>query len=59
MIHTAVVILNWNGRKHLEQFLPSVVEHTPQSVDIVVADNGSTDDSVEFLRREYPNIKLV
>ena len=39
MIHTAVVILNWNGRKHLEQFLPSVVEHTPQSVDIVVADN--------------------
>ncbi len=59
MIHTAVVILNWNGRKHLEQFLPSVVEHTPQSVDIVVADNGSTDDSVGFLRREYPDIKLV
>ena len=59
MIHTAVVILNWNGRKHLEQFLPSVVEHTPQSVDIVVADNGSMDDSVEFLRREYPNIELV
>ena len=53
MIHTAVVILNWNGRKHLEQFLPSVIQHTPQQVDIVVADNGSTDDSVEFLRREY------
>ena len=59
MIHTAVVILNWNGRKHLEQFLPSVIQHTPQQVDIVVADNGSTDDSVEFLRREYPNVKLV
>ena len=59
MIHTAVVILNWNGRKHLEQFLPSVIQHTPQQVDIVVADNGSTDDSVEFLHREYPNVKLV
>ena len=59
MIHTAVVILNWNGRKHLEQFLPSVIQHTPQQVDIVVADNGSTDDSVEFLQREYPNVKLV
>lgn len=59
MIHTAVVILNWNGRNHLEQFLPSVIQHTPQQVDIVVADNGSTDDSVEFLRREYPNVKLV
>ena len=59
MMHTAVVILNWNGRQHLAQFLPSVVEHTPSEVDIVVADNGSTDDSVEFLRREYPHIKLV
>jgi GT2 family glycosyltransferase len=59
MINTAIVILNWNGRQHLEQFLPSVVEHTPPQVNIVVADNGSTDDSVEFLRREYPNIKLV
>ena len=59
MMHTAVVILNWNGRQHLEQFLPSVVEHTPSEVDIVVADNGSTDDSVAFLRREYPRIKLV
>ena len=59
MMHTAVVILNWNGRQHLEQFLPSVVEHTPSEVGIVVADNGSTDDSVEFLRREYPQVKLV
>ena len=59
MKSTAVVILNWNGRKHLEQFLPSVVEHTPQQVRIVVADNGSTDDSVEFVAQHYPHIEIV
>ena len=59
MKQTAVVILNWNGRQHLEQFLPSVVEHTPQQVRIVVADNGSTDDSVEFLEQHYPAIDII
>lgn len=59
MKRTAVVILNWNGRQHLEQFLPSVVTHTPQQVRIIVADNGSTDDSVEFLNRHYPTIEII
>ena len=59
MIKTAVVILNWNGRQHLEQFLPSVVEHTPASAQIVVADNGSTDDSVAFLREHHPTISII
>lgn len=59
MRSTAVVILNWNGRQHLEQFLPSVVEHTPASVRIVVADNGSTDDSVAFLGEHYPSIDII
>lgn len=59
MRSTAVVILNWNGRQHLEQFLPSVVEHTPASVRIVVADNGSTDDSVAFLGERYPSIDII
>ena len=59
MRQTAVVILNWNGRQHLEQFLPSVVAHTPAAVEIVVADNGSTDDSVPFLREHYPAIKVI
>ena len=54
----AIVILNWNGRKMLQEFLPSVVEHSA-SAQIVVADNGSTDDSVEFLRTNYPQIQLV
>ena len=59
MKQTAVVILNWNGRQHLEQFLPSVVEHTPQQVRIVVADNGSTDDSIAFIEQTYPDIDII
>lgn len=59
MKRTAVVILNWNGRQHLEQFLPSVVAHTPQQVRIIVADNGSTDDSVAFLAQYYPAIEII
>ena len=59
MKQTAVVILNWNGRQHLEQFLPSVVEYTPQQVRIVVADNGSTDDSIAFIEQTYPDIDII
>ena len=55
---TAVVILNWNGVQHLQHYLPSVVRTTPE-VDIVVADNGSTDGSVEWLKAEMPSVQLV
>ena len=55
---TAVVILNWNGLQHLQHYLPSVVATTPDA-DIVVADNGSTDGSVEWLKAEMPNVSLV
>lgn len=56
----AIVILNWNGRKLLEQFLPSVCNYTPAELaDILVADNASDDDSLSFLKREYPSIGLI
>jgi GT2 family glycosyltransferase len=55
MKQVAIVILNWNGRPLLEQFLPSVIQNTP-AVDVIVADNGSTDDSVAFLRQHYPAV---
>lgn len=55
---TAVVILNWNGRKLLEQYLPSVVERTPNA-EVIVADNGSTDDSLVWLRMHYPEVKTI
>ena len=45
MMRTAVVILNWNGRSHLERFLGSVTAHTAAPTRIIVADNGSTDSS--------------
>lgn len=55
---TAVVILNWNGLQHLQHYLPVVVATTPDA-DIVVADNGSTDDSVAWLKATYPQLQLV
>lgn len=55
-----VIILNWNGRKLLEEFLPGVVRDTVcDEADVVVADNGSTDDSVEWLREHCPEVKLM
>ena len=50
----AVVILNWNGKKYLEQFLPSVLATTYPNVQVYVVDNASTDDSVAFVRERFP-----
>lgn len=59
MAVTKVVILNWNGEKHLKRFLPSVVISTPPEVQIVVADNGSTDASLDVLRRKFPTVEVL
>lgn len=55
---TAVVILNWNGKKFLEQFLPAVIKHSADAT-VFVADNGSTDDSVSFLQQNFPEVSIV
>ncbi len=55
---TAVVILNWNGKKLLEQFLPSVVRFTSEAT-IYVADNASTDDSILFLETTFPSVQII
>ena len=55
---TAVVILNYNGASMLAKFLPSVIGYS-HGAEIVVADNGSTDDSVALLEREFPAVRLV
>lgn len=55
---TAVVILNWNGLKHLQQFLPSVVANSGNA-EIIVADNASTDGSIPFLQEHYPQVRLI
>lgn len=60
MAKTAVVILNWNGAKFLREFIPILVKHTSlPDVELVVADNGSTDDSVSFLEEEQPAVKII
>lgn len=59
-VKVAIVILNWNGKRLLEQFLPSVTRYSNlPGMDIFVADNASTDDSVAFLKLNYPNIKCI
>ncbi|MBF9254979.1 glycosyltransferase family 2 protein [Pontibacter sp. 172403-2] len=56
--HTAVVILNWNGLRYLQQFLPSVVANS-SGCEIIVADNASTDGSVAFLQAHFPQVRLI
>ncbi|MDX5423172.1 MAG: glycosyltransferase family 2 protein [Hymenobacteraceae bacterium] len=56
--HTAIVILNWNGLRFLQEFLPSVVEHSA-GCEVIVADNASTDGSVAFLQECFPQVRLI
>lgn len=58
MAKTAVVILNFNGVHFLEHFLPSVTQYSLEA-EVIVADNASTDDSVVFLKKNYPNLRLI
>ncbi len=59
MKKVAVVILNYNGKSFLKKFLPNVIENSSNVADIIVADNKSTDDSVDFMKKNYPNIRLI
>ena len=55
---TAVVILNWNGKNWLEKFLPNVISNSLDAT-VIVADNNSTDDSVSYLKENFPNIQII
>ena len=60
MKSVAVVILNWNGASLLSEFLPSVCRYTsPHLADVIVADNGSTDTSLQLLAQEFPQVGLI
>ena len=60
MPKAAVIILNWNGERLLQEYLPSVIAHTPAELaTVVVADNASTDRSVEVLREEFPEVERL
>ena len=56
---TAIVILNWNGKKLLEQFLPSIVKFSSDEAEIYVADNASEDTSISYIRHHFPSVKIV
>ncbi|AXT54860.1 glycosyltransferase family 2 protein [Aquimarina sp. MMG015] len=57
-MNIAIVILNWNGRSLLEQFLPSVVNHS-EGASVYVADNASTDDSIEYIKTSFPEVQII
>lgn len=57
-VSVAVVILNWNGKKHLATYLPSVVNHS-KNATVYMADNASTDDSIDFVKQNFPSVKII
>ncbi|MCB0410111.1 MAG: glycosyltransferase family 2 protein [Flavobacteriales bacterium] len=59
MDKVAIVILNWNGKEYLQKFLPSVVNHSRDIAKVYVADNASTDDSIDFVKQNYPEIGII
>lgn len=54
-----IIILNWNGASHLRRFLPGVIAAAPDGVEVIVADNGSTDDSVHVLETEFASVTVL
>jgi GT2 family glycosyltransferase len=59
LAHIAVVILNWNGREFLRKFLPSVLANSEGVAEVIVADNASTDSSIEFLQDNFPEVRII
>ena len=60
MKKVAVIILNWNGSALLRRYLPTVLAGTnPELADVIVADNGSTDDSRQVLATEFPQVQVL
>lgn len=59
MDRLAIVILNWNGARMLHQYLPTVLNYSRDEATIYVADNASTDDSLELLRREFAECRII
>ncbi len=59
MKQVAVVILNWNGKHWLEKFLPNVILNSQSSADIVIIDNGSTDESYDFCSTHHPSVQWI
>lgn len=59
MDKTAIVILNWNGAAMLQRFLPNVIEYSKKDATVYVADNASTDDSVQILHDHFSGVQII
>ncbi len=53
------MILNWNGKKFLEKFLPGIIRHSYPLAEIIIADNASSDDSLAYLEKNHPEIRII
>ena len=54
----AIAILNWNGKKLLQRFLPSVIQNSPEA-NVFIIDNGSNDGSQNYIKQNYPEVDLI
>ena len=54
-----IIIPNWNGEKHLKNCLSSLQAQTYSNYEVILVDNGSTDNSVQYLRENFPNVKII
>lgn len=59
MKKVAIVILNWNGAAMMRRFLPSVIAHSADVADVIVADNASSDESLSMLKDEFPSVRTI
>jgi GT2 family glycosyltransferase len=59
MDRIAIVILNWNGQKMMSQYLHTVIQYSMDKAVVYVADNASTDNSVEWLKENFPQVKII
>lgn len=59
MTKVAIVILNWNGKQMMMSYLPSVIQYSREEASIIVADNASTDGSVQWLREHHPEVRVI
>ena len=59
-MRVAIVILNWNGIKYLQKFLPILINETNKEIsEIIIADNGSTDESISWLTSNFQHLKPI
>ncbi|MFA5052313.1 MAG: glycosyltransferase family 2 protein [Patescibacteria group bacterium] len=59
MTTTSIIIVNWNGREHLDACLRSVFAQTYKDFEVIMVDNGSTDDSVSFVEKNFPDVQII